>query len=42
MSIIHHVLKLLHSGDAELEDIFWAWINRTSLAETRLPEVAWR
>jgi His-Xaa-Ser system radical SAM maturase HxsB len=42
MGIIGHVLKLLHSEDPELEDIFWAWINRTSLAETRMPEVAWR
>jgi len=42
MGIIRHVLKLLHSGDGELEDIFWAWINRTSLAETRLPEAVWR
>jgi radical SAM protein with 4Fe4S-binding SPASM domain len=42
MGIIRHVLKLLHSKDPELEDIFWAWINRTSLAETRMPDVAWR
>lgn len=42
MGIIGHVLKLLHSGDAELEDIFWAWINRTSLQDTRMPETAWR
>jgi His-Xaa-Ser system radical SAM maturase HxsB len=42
MGIIRHVLKLLHAGDPELEDIFWSWINRSSLAETRMPEVAWR
>jgi radical SAM protein with 4Fe4S-binding SPASM domain len=42
MSIIRHLLQLLHSGDGDLEDIFWSWINRTSLAETRMPEVAWR
>jgi len=42
MGIIRHVLELLKSGDAELEDIFWSWINRTGLDETRMPEVAWR
>jgi His-Xaa-Ser system radical SAM maturase HxsB len=42
MSIIRHLLKLLHSADGELEDVFWSWINRTSLAETRMPEVEWR
>jgi uncharacterized protein len=41
MGIIRHVLTLLHSGDSELEDIFWSWINRTTLAETRLPEDTW-
>jgi His-Xaa-Ser system radical SAM maturase HxsB len=42
MEIIRHVLKLLHSGDQELEDIFWSWINKTSLSDVRMPAVAWR
>lgn len=40
MSIIRHV-KLLHSEDREIQDIFWAWINKTSLSESRLPEASW-
>jgi His-Xaa-Ser system radical SAM maturase HxsB len=41
MGIIRHLLQLLHSGDQELEEIFWAWINRVPRSAVRLPEASW-
>lgn len=41
MAIIRHLLQLLHSGEPEIEDMFWAWINRVPLAAVRLPEAPW-
>ena len=41
MGIINHILGLLHSGDRELEDIFWSWINRVPVSQVKLPEPAW-
>jgi uncharacterized protein len=40
-AIINHVMELLHSGDRELEDIFWSWINQTPVSQVKLPEPAW-
>jgi His-Xaa-Ser system radical SAM maturase HxsB len=41
MGIIRHLLDLLHSGDKELEEIFWSWINRSPRSQVRLPEASW-
>lgn len=41
MGIIRHLLGLLHSGDKEVEAIFWSWINRTSRREVELPAASW-
>src|SRR5262245_26782582 len=42
MAIIRHLLGLLHGGDAEVEDIFWSWVNRSTLADVQLPEPTWQ
>lgn len=41
MGIIRHLLELLHSQDQDLQDIFWAWINRAPKSEMRLPKASW-
>jgi uncharacterized protein len=41
MSIIRDLIHRLHTGDRTLEEIFWAWINKSSLAEQRLQEPVW-
>ena len=41
MAIIRHLIGLLHAGDRAIEEIFWAWINQSSVAEQKLPEPAW-
>jgi His-Xaa-Ser system radical SAM maturase HxsB len=41
MSIIRDLIHRLHAGDRTVEEIFWAWINKSSVAEQRLPEPAW-
>jgi uncharacterized protein len=41
MGIIRHLLQLLHSGDKELEEIFWSWISRVPRSAVRLPEASW-
>ena len=41
MGVIKHVFDLLLNGDADLERIFWAWINREDVNRMRLPEPEW-
>jgi len=41
MAIIRHVLKLIDGGDSQLQDIFWSWINQSTLAQVQLPEPSW-
>lgn len=39
MAIIKHLLNFLIEGDADIERIFWAWINYESIERLQLPEV---
>ena len=39
--VIKHVFDQLLNADADLERIFWAWINREDVNLMRLPEPAW-
>jgi len=41
MGIIKYLLEFLHSGNREIERIFWSWINRTPLRQVSLPEASW-
>jgi His-Xaa-Ser system radical SAM maturase HxsB len=41
MTIIRDLISRLHAGDQAVEEIFWAWINKSSVAEQKLPEPAW-
>lgn len=36
-----HVFDLISNADADLERIFWAWINREDVNRMRLPEPSW-
>lgn len=38
-AIIRHLFELLDGADPQLEEIFWAWINRSSVFETALPKM---
>lgn len=38
-AIIRHLFGLLDGADPQLEEILWAWINRTSVGETALPRM---
>lgn len=42
MATFHYLFQLLQTDDSELFDIFWAWINRTSIAESQLPRSVWQ
>ncbi|QQR80750.1 MAG: His-Xaa-Ser system radical SAM maturase HxsB [Deltaproteobacteria bacterium] len=35
MGVIRHLIDLIESGDQEILDIFYSWINRTSVRETK-------
>ena len=39
--VIKHLFDLLLNADADLERIFWAWINREDVNRMRLPEPTW-
>jgi len=41
MAIIRHLFDLLRNDDAELQEIFWSWINQSSLQEMKLLEDPW-
>jgi uncharacterized protein len=41
MGVISHLFELLYSGDRELEEIFWSWINRAPKSEAQLPGASW-
>ena len=41
MGVIKHVFDLLLNADADLERIFWAWVNREDVNRMRLPEPEW-
>jgi His-Xaa-Ser system radical SAM maturase HxsB len=41
MDIIKHLLRMLHSDDPGLEDIFWSWINMTPKDQVQLPSASW-
>lgn len=41
MGVIKHVFDLLQNADADLERIFWAWMNREDVNRMRLPEPEW-
>jgi uncharacterized protein len=41
MGVIKHVFDLLLNADADLERIFWAWIDREDVNRMRLPEPEW-
>lgn len=41
MGVIKHIFDLLLTQDADLERIFWAWINREAVNHMRLPEPEW-
>ncbi len=36
-----HVFELISNADADLERIFWAWINREDVNRMRRPEPSW-
>jgi His-Xaa-Ser system radical SAM maturase HxsB len=41
MGVMKHLFDMLLSGDADMERIFWAWINREDVNRMRLPEPQW-
>lgn len=41
MGIIKHMFDLILGADADLERIFWAWLNREDVARMRMPEPEW-
>lgn len=41
MGLIKHIFDLVLTGDAELERILWAWVNREDVNRMRLPEPTW-
>ena len=41
MGVIRHIFGLLDTADADLDRIFWAWINREDVNRMRLPEPEW-
>lgn len=41
MSIIRHLIDLVRGGDRQVEEIFWSWINQTSVEEMQMPSPQW-
>lgn len=41
MAIIRHLFELLRCGDVEIEEIFWSWINQSTLQEMKMPKPSW-
>lgn len=41
MAIFHHIFELLQLENPELTQIFWSWINQTSVEDMKVPEVPW-
>ncbi len=42
MAIFRYLFALIQEHDPSLSEIFWAWINRTSIAESQLPRPVWQ